>query len=294
MFGYVKAHKNELRIKEYDAYCAAYCGLCRAMKQTTGTLSCLVLNYDFVFLCLVRSALEGEIPIVSYHRCPVHPLKKRPMLEQTRTLEYSAKASAMLTFGKAQDDIRDSNGTKKALYRLIFPFFKYLNKRADLPLLESAMTERLAELHRIEKSKTASLDAPAGVFGELLGEVFAYGLEGVAHTLAYKIGYHTGKFVYAADAADDYGSDLKDGSYNPLCELYGADFGEEKRMSMKTALLCELSELEAAVSLVDFSSCPDYGEIVKNIIYIGMPEVMTRALFKESASKGFRKDVNKK
>lgn len=294
MFGYVKAHKNELRIKEYDAYCAAYCGLCRSMKKTTGTLSCLVLNYDFVFLCLVRSALEGEKATISYHRCLVHPLKKRPMLESTPTLEYSAKATALLTFGKAQDDICDSKGGKKALYRLIFPFFKYLKKRADLPLLESAIADKLSELHHIESEKTASLDAPAGVFGELLGEVFAHGLQGSAHTLAYKIGYHTGKFVYAADAADDYDSDLKGKSYNPLCEIYGNDFDEEKRMSIRTALLCELSELEAAVNLVDFSSCPMYEEIVKNIIYIGMPDVMTRALFKESASNRCRKDENEK
>ncbi len=290
MFGYVKAHKNELRIREYDSYCAAYCGLCRAMKKSTGTLSCLALSYDFVFLCMIRCALEKEEAEISYHRCPVHPIKKRPMLRLNPSLEYSAKAAAELAYCKAKDDISDSRGAKKALHRIIFPFFKYFKKRADLPLLGNRISEKLSELDLLEKSGTASLDAPAGIFGDILGEVFAHGLEGRDRTLAYKIGYHTGKFVYAADAADDYEADLKSGSYNPLCEMYGDSFKEESRRSIHTALLCELSELEAAVGLVDFSSCPDYGEIVNNIIYIGMPEVMTRALFKQSTSKARRKD----
>ena len=285
MFGYVKANKPELKIREYDTYCAAYCGLCRAMKKTTGMLSCIVLNYDFVFLCLIRIALEKEKVTVSYRRCPIHPLKKRPMLDSVPTLSYSAEATSVLAYCKAKDDVQDSSGGRKLLHRIIFPFFKYLKRRADLPELENAINEKLAALDELERSRTASLDAPAAVFGELLGEVFAYGLEGSTHTLAYEIGYHTGKFVYAADAADDYEKDLKSGSYNPLCEMYGDSFSSDNRASVRTALLCELSRLEAAINLIDFSLCRDFEGIVSNIIYLGMPEVMTRALFKEHSTK---------
>ncbi len=285
MFGYVKAHKPELKIKEYDAYCAAYCGLCRAMKKTTGMLSCLALNYDFVFLCLVRTALEKEKISVSYRRCPAHPLKKRPMLDLVPTLSYSAQATSVLSYCKAKDDVQDSSGAKKLLARIVFPFFKFIKRRADLPELELVIKEKLAALDELEKSRAASLDAPAAVFGELLGEVFSYGLDNSSRTLAYEIGFHTGKFVYAADAADDYEKDLQSGSYNPLCEIYGADFSAEARKSVHTALLCELSRLEAAVNLVDFSLCGEFGGIVSNIIYLGMPEVMTRALFKDQSTK---------
>lgn len=285
MFGYVKANKPELKIREYDTYCAAYCGLCRAMKKTTGALSCLTLNYDFVFLCLVRAALEREKISISYRRCLLHPLKKRPMLDLVPPLSYSAEAAGVLAYCKAKDDIRDSAGAKKLLCRLVFPFFKYIKKRADLPELEKVISEKLTELDELEKSRAASLDAPAAIFGELLGEVFRSGLEDSSAAIAYEIGYHTGKFIYAADAADDYEKDLKSGSYNPLCELYGDSFSEENRLSVRTALLCELSRLEAAVNLVDFSLCRDFEGAVKNIIYLGMPEVMTRALFKKAPSK---------
>ena len=292
MFGYVKAHKPELKIREYDTYCGAYCGLCRAMKKTTGALSCLTLNYDFVFLCLVRSVLEGEEMKTEYKRCIVHPLKKRPTLSLTPTLTYCAKASAALTYSKARDDVADSTRGKAIALSVVFPFFKYLKKRACATALDDVIASKLEILTKLEKEGCASLDAPASIFGELLGEVFSSGLDGSKKTLAYEIGYHTGKFIYVADAADDYQSDLKSGSYNPIVLTYSDGFSKENKQSIKTALCLELTRLEAAVELMDFSSHKDAEGIIKNIIYLGMPDVMNTALSKEGRS--IRKDIKTK
>ena len=292
MFGYVKAHKPELKIREHDAYCGTYCGLCRAMKKTTGALSCLTLNYDFVFLCLVRSVLEKENMKTEYKRCIVHPLKKRPMLSLSPTLTYCAKASAALTYHKAKDDMSDSSRGKAMALRMVFPFFKYIKDRASLNALDDVISDRLDRLTKLENEGCASLDAPASIFGELLGEVFSSGLDGSDRTLAYEIGYHTGKFIYVADAADDYQNDLQSGSYNPIVLTHGDSFSEENKQSIKTALCLELTRLEAAVELMDFSSHKDAEGIIKNIIYLGMPEVMNNALSKEDRS--IRKDIKTK
>ncbi len=293
MFGYVKPKKSEMKIREYDTYRAAYCGLCRAMKETTGQLSRLVLNYDFVFLCLVRAVLEKEALTVSYHRCPVHPLKKRPMLDITPSLCFCSSATLELTYCKVQDDFHDSSRGKKILCGIVFPFFKYLKKRSSLSELEKKINEHLCTLTELEKRHEPSVDMPASVFGELLGEVFSYGLCGSELLLAREIGYHTGRFVYVSDAADDYEKDKKSGNYNPIRELYGDALSEENRKGIKTALLCELSELERAVELLDFSDHRDIEGIIKNIIYLGMPEVMDSALLpKNNTSNRLRKDVN--
>lgn len=292
MFGYVKAHKPQLKICEYEAYRAAYCGLCRAMKKTTRAPSCLILNYDFVFLCLVRSVLEGEELKYEQRRCILHPIKKRPMLSLTPTLAYSAKASVELAYYKAEDDIRDSSRGRRIALRAVFPFFKYIKKHAHLPLLESVIQDRLSRLSQLESEKCASIDAPASVFGELLGEVFAHGLKEKNKLLAYETGYHTGKFIYAADAADDYERDAKKGNYNPLVLTYPAKLSQDNKNSIKTALLLELSYLERAIDLMDFSCCKDVEGIIKNIIYLGMPEVMSRALDKDENT--IRKDEKQK
>ena len=62
MFGYVKPHNPELRMRDYECYRAYYCGLCRAMGKCTGQCSRMTLSYDFVFLAAVRCYLAGEEP----------------------------------------------------------------------------------------------------------------------------------------------------------------------------------------------------------------------------------------
>ena len=203
------------------------------------------------------------------------------MLTLSPTLSYTARASAQLSYFKAADDVLDSSRAKRTALRLLFPFFKYFKKRADLPELDAVISGKLEALSKLEEADCASLDAPAELFGEVLGEVFSYGLEGSKSTLAYEIGFHTGKFVYAADAADDYDSDLKCGTYNPLVCMYKEHLSEENKKSIKTALCLELAHLERAVALVDFSSHKDAEGIINNIIYLGMPEVMHKALYKE-------------
>ena len=161
---------------------------------------------------------------------------------------------------------------------MLLPFFKHFKKRSDLDGLGNIIREKLDNLSALEAQKCPSVDRPAECFGELLGEVFCYGLDSGTHDIAYAVGFHTGKFIYAADAADDYEKDLKSGSYNPLCEIWGPDFNEDRKQSFQTALLCELHELEAAVDKIDFCGYRDIEAIVKNIIYLGMPEQMHNAL----------------
>lgn len=290
MFGYVKACKSEMKVKEYELYSAAYCGLCRAMGKCTGQLSRFTLSYDLTFLSLVRCALEKEKISVSRHRCIAHPLKKRPMIDVCPALIYSAGASAELSYFKLEDDIRDSKRTKKLLASALFPFFKHFKKKSGIDGLGDTIKKKLDALSDTEKEKSASVDLPAELFGELLGEVFSHGLDGPERKIAYAVGLHTGKFIYAADAADDYPSDLKSGSYNPFVQLYGNDFSDDKKQTVKTALLCELQNLEAAVNLIDFSTCPDIGEIVYNIIYLGMPEQMENALYHNKSERTTNKN----
>ena len=293
MFGYVRSARPEMKIREYDTYCAAYCGLCHAMGKCTGQLSRATLNYDFVFMCLVRSVLEKEKISFSMRRCIVHPIKKRQIMNLTPSLQYCAKASVSLASYKAEDDKTDEKRYKRLIYEATFPFFKHFRKKASLPKLNNVIRDTLDQLSRLESERCASLDMTAELFGQLLGEVFCYGLESDARKIAYEIGFHTGKFIYAADAADDYEKDLADGSYNPIVCMYGNEFTPERKNSIKTALLCELSRLEAAVALVDFSDYRDIEGIINNIIYLGMPMQMDKALTQRKDNRSERKQKAK-
>ncbi len=272
MFGYVKPEKPELLVKEYEFYRAVYCGICRAMKKKTGGLSRLTLSYDSVFLALIRMLYEPDEAIgVEWRRCPVHPLKKRAMLKMNGAIEYTARAFAILTYYKLCDDISDERGLKRALVGTARPIVRGAKKRAKIPELERVVRDRLAEITLLERARTASADEPASLFGKLLGELFSYGLSEGDRLVPYECGYHLGRFIYCADAAEDYAEDALAGKYNPYVLAYGgAPLTRENRETIKCGLLLECKKIEAAVALLPFGSRATIENIINNIIYLGL------------------------
>ncbi|MBO7149040.1 MAG: hypothetical protein J6V93_04195 [Clostridia bacterium] len=273
MFGYIQPDKAQLRLWEYEQYRAVYCGLCRSLGKHIGTLSRMTLNYDYVFLAMIRSALLGITPDIKPSRCAVHPTKKRAVAEDDKALEYSAKVSAMLAYYKIRDDIADSRGLKKLTKVAAEPICRVpLKRHAELKELGERVKEYLRELSVHEKNNCDSVDAVAELFGSVMSEIFSYGLEDETSVrIAREIGRHTGRYVYLADALDDIEKDIKHNTYNPFVCMY-KDSVREKKDEIKTAVLLELKGLEAALALVDFSTCPGYKNIVENITYLGMSD----------------------
>ena len=60
LFGYIKAYKSELRMKDYEVYRAVYCTLCRELGRSFGPFARFTLNYDFTFLAVLMLSLSPE------------------------------------------------------------------------------------------------------------------------------------------------------------------------------------------------------------------------------------------
>lgn len=277
VFGYVRIFRPELKIREEAAYRGVYCGLCRCMGRRTGCLSRMTLSYDFVFLAILRAALTGDTFTMESRRCAVHPTKKEPAAAPCPSLEYAARAAALLQYEKGRDDLRDSRGLRKLAARMMLPSLRRAAARAGLPELSRILRDKLDALSGIEKQALPSVDTPAGLFGELLGEVFAFGLEGNQRRLAYSAGFHTGRWIYEADAADDREKDRKSGSYNPYLLLWDKkpdgtpESDDTMNADIRLALNLESGQIAAAVALMDFSSIPAFAPITDNILRLGMP-----------------------
>ena len=137
--------------------------------------------------------------------------------------------------------------------------------------LAELVRTKLEAINALEKSGCALVDDPATLFGELLGEIFRHGLEGESRIVTYQVGYHLGRFIYAADAAEDYEKDRASGSYNPYVLCYsGKELTAENKETIKRALLYECTQLENAVNFIDFGNKITAENIVKNIIYLGL------------------------
>lgn len=304
MFGYIRPLVGQMRVCENEMYRAIYCGLCRAMGHHTGCISRMALSYDFVFLCAFRAAVTGVHFDIEHHRCAVHPVKKRAMAADSDVFAYAARAAAVLNAAKIADDLADESGKKKISARLLAPAARSVRRRAEgMDDLDAAVQARLTDLSALEAAGCPSLDETAGVFGALLGDLFAWGLDGLDARIAREAGTAVGRFIYVIDAADDAPADAKSGAYNPILRLYARDAdaaplfavrtvrdragrtSEKPRLaadiaeSIHTAALNGLSGLSAAVELIDFSRCQKETEgIVKNIVYLGMPAELRRVL----------------
>lgn len=274
MFGYVKPVVSELLVKEHEFYKATYCGICRSMKKHTGALSTATITYDSVFLALVRMAYmpDGELSS-RMGRCIAHPVKKRPMIKDNSAIEYTARAFAVLAYYKLRDDLSDESLAKRIAVGMARPVVAGARRKAKEGELEALCAEKLGAIARLEAERCPSVDEPAELFGELLGGIFAHGISGDGAIVLKEVGYHLGKFIYAADAAEDYEEDRKRGRYNPYVISYGgAALTDENRMNIKCALLLECRGLEAAINLVPFENKVTVENIVRNIIYEGLPK----------------------
>ncbi len=285
MFGYVKPLYSELKVREYELYKSVYCGLCHSLGKKTGCASRLSLSYDFVFLALVRMSLSKEAGTINRHRCIAHPTKKRPVTVGSKELDICARLSSLLTYYKLIDDINDERGFKRLTSLILLPFAKKMKKKANIETLAfEIISDKICKLSQLEKAKCQSIDEAAEPFGELLSYICSYNYEENSKEarIAAQIGRHIGRFVYIIDAVDDFEKDIKSGSYNPFCIMYNNSKNDfiKDIPRLRQALTMELVGLSEAALLIDFDKTSDYGEILKNIIYLGLPEIIKKTLAK--------------
>ena len=294
MFGYVKPYVPEMRVREHELYRAIYCGLCRSMGKVTGQLSRFTLSYDFAFLVAVRLIALGETPVADKGTCIAHPFKKRLYIKDCEPLRYSAAMSALLLEGKVADDIADEAGIKRIRGLMARPAVRGMLNRAKKKVSEvNAETEAeihgsLGRLSSLEEAKCDSIDACAEEFGALTAEVFSAGLPEREARICREIGRGIGRFIYVADAADDLAEDVKKGRFNPIAALYGDGATENIDGKIKisrpvseminTALRLDLERCAAAAELLCDGAHPELAEVVRNVIYLGLPEVLRRIM----------------
>ncbi len=288
MFGYVKPLPGELKVKEYEYYKAAYCGLCRALKKKSPILP-FTLSYDFVFLTVLRMAVEQEQAAVEKIRCIAHPLKKRPALRITPSMERTASAAALLVYYNLKDDYADHKGIRKLGAGLLLPFSGHLRKKnLSDGKLDRVIADALALIADEEKAENSSPYACAEIFGILLGSVFADGTEGDLKKGLYQVGRRVGRWIYLLDAADDAPKDAKKKNYNPF--VMGEDYlRDDFADNMKIALNCELAVAAEELEKLPITD-PGLKNILQNILYLGMPAVAERVLHKEKGKCCSRKE----
>ena len=261
MFGYVVAHKPELKMREFHKYKAYYCGLCKVLREKYGTLGQMTLTYDMTFLIVLLTSLYENESKVEEKRCIVHPIKKQKMLYNEIT-EYAADMNIVLSYFKMLDDWKDEK-SKLGLAGVHALRKSYLELEKKYPEKCHRIQKCMRLLNRCEAEQEENIDLTARYFGELMGELLVYKKDVWEKTLR-RMGFYLGKFIYIMDAYDDVEKDMEQGNYNALIPLYGKTDFDDRCRDMLNYVLAECT------SQFEMLPCIEDAEILRNILYAGV------------------------
>jgi hypothetical protein len=281
MFGYLLPDKQELKVKDFALYRAAYCGVCRAIKLSYGALPRLAVSWDAAVLAVLMIGASGVEPKARPRICVLNPVTKRPVLEGHEALHYAAAVGVMLARGRLKDAWADE---KRVSALPAMAAFAPADRKArrKYPAAAAHIDECLMELAALEKAGCAQIDRPADAMGNMLSGIIASGpaLNPAATVLLRSMGYHLGRWTYLVDALDDREKDEKSGAYNPIGAMGG---GEDCVETAGQACLYAASQAAAVFDLLDMRWGRD---IITNVLYAGMPRIFDKVSHKEISTDG--------
>ena len=305
MFGYVLPHTAELRVREWHAYRAYYCGLCKELQREYGFLPRMLLNYDLVLPALLADGTAHTAAPTAPERCIASPIERRPVCGRSDGLALAADALVLTAYYKLCDDCADERFLKRraagALRLLLHR--KAAKAAARRPALDAAMREQtaaqqggaqvaqgevLVEQQQVvaevqigftrvgggeapsAERKSQSADEAADPTARMTQAIFA---EAVPNSrAAARMGLFIGKIVYYLDAAEDFAADTRRGAYNVFA-LQGLSRAEAVAEAQRLCRMCA-GETALAYNLLDTGPCRS---ILDNIVFLGLPQSIALA-----------------
>ncbi len=287
MFGYVRPFKSELLVREYDQYKAAYCQLCRALKEHYGRAASFTLSYDCTFYALLMLSTREARLSLHHGRCVMNPLKRCDFLESDGEAYHKAAAlSVLLTYHKLRDNLEDDSFFKSLGSRLFLPFVSRKARKAaeEYPFLAQEAQKAMDGQRQAEENAggvDACAEPTANLLAALFKELACDSLQGAA---LERFGYFLGRWVYLMDAADDLLDDLKEGAFNPFIPRLGlsgkTELTPQERKAADQAcnqtLNATAAQMLLAFNLVELRN---FGPILENVVTKGLPEIQREILF---------------
>ncbi len=276
MFGYIRACKPELRIKEFEMYKAVYCSLCKELGKSYGIFARLTLSYDFTFLAMLYMALSEKDCSLVRKCCTCNPLKKCSYLEDRTELALPAAAAMILLYYKILDNISDEKGLKRFGYLMARPVFSRAYKKAakDYPVLDKIARDYIDAQQKLEAEGCNDLDLAAEPTAHCMSQIFMLLTEDdFDKRCLEQMGYLIGRYIYILDAAVDLAEDTEKGKYNPLKTLAKGDkFNEDFIAPLLNICIAEAAKAYELINIKKFKN------ILDNLVYLGLQDTFKKEL----------------
>ncbi len=272
MFGYITIDKGEMLCKDYEAYKAVYCSLCKLLGKEYSFLSRFILSYDCTFYAVVALSLSDECPGFCTGRCTFNPLKKCNYLKlQKKELSVASALSVITLYYKIVDNIADGGFFEKLGCLFLKPMVSLWRNKAKrkYPEIEQAVKTMSVMQFEVEKDSDCGVDKSAEPTALMLAKMMTMISEENSDSSRafYNFGYFLGKWIYLCDAADDYDSDKKKGLFNPYVNKYKNEIPDYD--DINASLNHCLSEVYLSSKLMNFKR---FDRIIENILVYGLPK----------------------
>lgn len=287
MFGYIRPHKGELKLREYEIYKGVYCSLCRSMGKNFGIFSKLLLSYDGTFLALMAMGLSSECKGFQKGPCRVNPIKRcNYCKEGDKSLKFAGAVSIIMAYYKLKDDINDGNIIQRLRAVAVLTVVVRAQRKARVcyPEVEEIVRRQIAKQACIEEVEGVSIDESASATSIMLSEVLGLlAKDERDRRILCEMGYFVGRWVYLMDAVDDMEKDEKNKNFNVFVRALieqNACSQQEAHKYLLAVLNQTLARLTAAYNLLEFAQ---FQPILDNIITKGLPEFQRNILLKEES-----------
>lgn len=261
MFGYIAINKAEMKFRDFDIYHAYYCGLCKDLKERYGRSGQITLSYDMTFLIILLSGLYEPPAEDSIRNCVAHPFQKHAARTNEIT-QYAADMNIVLSYYKCLDDWTDEHKKKAWINsRLLRSKVKQIEK--TYPEKVKLICDMLAQISSCEKANEQDLDKMAGLFGEIMAEIFVW-KQDIWKDSLHRMGFFLGKFIYLMDAYEDIEKDAVSGNYNPFMTIKDHENFDSECQNMLMMQMAECCRAFERLPIVQ-----DAG-ILRNILYSGV------------------------
>lgn len=282
MFGYIQPDAPYLFKKDETLYKALYCGLCKSIGAGCGQRARITLTYDMAFVSALVHNIRREDVNIKKERCVLHVFRKRPIAAADETSVLIGCINTALAYYKLCDDKAD--GDKKGIFRHLY---KRGLKRAAKRHAEAVnvISAQMQEQAKIEKESCAVIDMACEPTAEMMRKLSIYALGEYSTQDTEMLFYDLGKWVYLADALDDYDKDIKKKRYNVLALAFGqsckADAVEKNRAELNFIFDSLFADMRARLAKINFRFNHD---LTDNIILRGIP-LKTRSLLSGGCNK---------
>ena len=269
MFGYIQPDSPYLFKKDETLYKALYCGLCKSIGAGCGQRARTALTYDMAFMSALVHNIKREDVSIKRQRCALHIIKRRPVAQTDDTTVLLGCINTALAYYKLCDDKAD--GDKKGVLRHLYKKGLKRAVKKHAPAVE-IIREQMARQTELENEGCSVIDMACEPTAVMMQSRSVYALGEYSTPETEGLFYDLGKWVYLADAFDDYDKDVKKGAYNVLYKAFGDKSKEEAVCANKEEIDFIFDSLFAdmrqRLSKIQFTFNHD---LTDNIILRGIP-----------------------